>query len=119
MLPSLKPRQHGLSINFDLDLDNYQKIDPCGLNSKDISSLKELKINYNKVKIYKDLKEEFINEVDLVVVKDSLNSKFVKRVMWVDDEKFKVVSDNKNYPSHITDKALSKDNLIGKVILKF
>ena len=36
---------HGLSINFDLDLDNFQKIDPCGLNSKDISSLKELKIN--------------------------------------------------------------------------
>ena len=42
---------HGLSINFDLDLDNFQKIDPCGLNSKDISSLKELKINYNKRKI--------------------------------------------------------------------
>ncbi len=51
---------HGLSINFDLDLDNFNKIDPCGLNSKDISSLKELKINYNKVKIYKDLKEEFM-----------------------------------------------------------
>ena len=51
---------HGLSINFDLDLDNFQKIDPCGLNSKDISSLKELKINYNKGKIYKDLKEEFM-----------------------------------------------------------
>ena len=51
---------HGLSINFDLDLDNFQKIDPCGLNSKDISSLKDLKINYNKGKIYQDLKEEFI-----------------------------------------------------------
>ena len=51
---------HGLSINFDLDLDNFQKIDPCGLNSKDISSLKELKINYNKGKIYQDLKEEFM-----------------------------------------------------------
>ena len=51
---------HGLSINFDLDLVNFQKIDPCGLNSKDISSLKELKINYNKGKIYQDLKEEFM-----------------------------------------------------------
>ena len=51
---------HGLSINFNLDLDNFQKIDPCGLNSKDISSLKELKINYNKEKIYRDLKEEFM-----------------------------------------------------------
>ena len=51
---------HGLSINFNLDLDNFHKIDPCGLNSKDISSLKELKINYNKRKIYKDLKEEFM-----------------------------------------------------------
>ena len=51
---------HGLSINFNLDLDNFQKIDPCGLNSKDISSLKALKINYNKGKIYQDLKEEFM-----------------------------------------------------------
>ena len=51
---------HGLSINFDLDLDNFQKIEPCGLNSKDISSLKELKINYDKNKICKNLKEEFM-----------------------------------------------------------
>ena len=51
---------HGLSINFDLDLDNFQKIDPCGLKSKDIRSLKELKINYDKGKIYQDLKEEFM-----------------------------------------------------------
>ncbi len=51
---------HGLSINFNLDLNNFQKIDPCGLNSKDISSLKELKINYNKGKIYQDLKREFM-----------------------------------------------------------
>ena len=49
-----------ISYNFDLDLDNFQKIDPCGLNSKDISSLKELRINYNKAKIYQDLKEEFM-----------------------------------------------------------
>ncbi len=51
---------HGLSINFNLDLDNFQKIDPCGLNSEDISSLKELKIKYNKEKIYQDLREEFM-----------------------------------------------------------
>ena len=51
---------HGLSINFNLELDNFHKIDPCGLNSKDISSLKELKINYNKGKIYQDLKKEFM-----------------------------------------------------------
>ncbi len=51
---------HGLSINFNLSLDNFEKINPCGLNSKDISSLKELKINYNKGKIYQDLKEEFM-----------------------------------------------------------
>ena len=51
---------HGLSINFNLELDNFQKIDPCGLNSKDISSLKALKINYSKEKIYQDLKKEFM-----------------------------------------------------------
>ena len=51
---------HGLSINFNPDINNFKKIDPCGLNSKDISSLKELNINYNKGKIYQDLKEEFM-----------------------------------------------------------
>ena len=51
---------HGLSINFNLELDNFQKINPCGLNSKDISSLKALKINYSKEKIYQDLKKEFM-----------------------------------------------------------
>ena len=51
---------HGLSINFNPNLDNFQKINPCGLNAKDISSLEELKINYNKVKIYQDLKNEFM-----------------------------------------------------------
>ena len=51
---------HGLSINFNLDLDNFQKIDPCGLKSEDISSLKELKIKYNKEKVYQDLREEFM-----------------------------------------------------------
>ena len=51
---------HGLSINFNLDLKNFQKIEPCGLNSKDISSLKYLKINFNKKKICQDLKEEFM-----------------------------------------------------------
>ena len=51
---------HGLSININLDLNNFHKIDPCGLNSRDISSLKELKINYNKGKIYQDLKKEFM-----------------------------------------------------------
>ena len=51
---------HGLSINFNLDLDNFQKIDPCGLKSKDISSLKELKINYDKVKYIKILKKNLL-----------------------------------------------------------
>ena len=55
---------HGLSINFNLDLNNFQKINPCGLNSRDISSLKALKINYNKGKIYQDLKEEFMRVFD-------------------------------------------------------
>ena len=51
---------HGLSINFNVNLNNFRKIDPCGLDFKDISSLKELDISYYKPKIYQDLKEEFM-----------------------------------------------------------
>ena len=31
---------HGLSINFNNDLENFRKIDPCGLHRREISSLK-------------------------------------------------------------------------------
>ena len=47
---------HGLSINFNVDLNLFRKIDPCGLDINEISSLDELGIKYNKKKIIKDLK---------------------------------------------------------------
>ena len=48
---------HGLSINFNVDLKLFRKINPCGLEVDEISSLDELGINYNKKKIIKGLKE--------------------------------------------------------------
>ena len=39
-----------------------------------------------------------IKKDDVIVFKDSKNEKFIKRVSWVNNEKFKVQSDNKNYP---------------------
>tara|TARA_B100000963_G_scaffold340367_1_gene338955 strand:- start:67 stop:705 length:639 start_codon:yes stop_codon:yes gene_type:complete len=56
---------HGLSINFDNDLGDFRKVKPCGLNIKEISSLKELNIFYNKNKIIKELKETFNRKFDL------------------------------------------------------
>ncbi len=53
---------HGLSINFENNLKYFRKIDPCGLNNKEISSLKEIGIIYNKKKIIKSLKVEFIEK---------------------------------------------------------
>ena len=47
---------HGLSINFNVDLNLFRKINPCGLDINEISSLDELGIKYNKKKIIKDLK---------------------------------------------------------------
>ena len=47
---------HGLSINFNVDLNLFRKINPCGLDINEISSLYELGIKYNKKKIIKDLK---------------------------------------------------------------
>ena len=37
---------HGISINLDLSLDDFRKINPCGLEADQISSLKELNITY-------------------------------------------------------------------------
>jgi lipoyl(octanoyl) transferase len=56
---------HGLSINFHNDLEKFRKINPCGLDGREISSLEELGINYDKNKIIKELKEKFIQKFDL------------------------------------------------------
>ena len=56
---------HGISINLDLSLVDFRKINPCGLEVDQISSLKELDITYNKKKLVNDLKIEFISQFHL------------------------------------------------------
>ena len=53
---------HGISINLDLSLVDFRKINPCGLEADQISSLKELNITYNKKELVNDLKMEFISQ---------------------------------------------------------
>ena len=59
---------HGISININLSLSDFRKINPCGLDADQISSLKELNIKYNKKKLVNDLKKEFINQFDLNLI---------------------------------------------------
>ena len=41
---------HGFSININNDISNYQKIVPCGIKDKGITTLKKIKSrNYNKL----------------------------------------------------------------------
>ena len=56
---------HGISINLDLSLDDFRKINPCGLEADQISSLKELNSTYNKKELINDLKMEFISQFHL------------------------------------------------------
>ena len=56
---------HGISINLDLSLVDFRKINPCGLEVDQISSLKELNITFNKKKLVNDLKIEFISQFHL------------------------------------------------------
>ena len=56
---------HGISINLDLSLDDFRKINPCGLEADQISSLKELNITYNKKELINELKMEFISQFHL------------------------------------------------------
>jgi len=53
---------HGISINLDLSLVNFRKINPCGLEADQISSLKELNIKYDKNKLTNELMKEFTNK---------------------------------------------------------
>ena len=49
---------HGFSLNISNDTKNYQKIIPCGIKSKGIATLKEIK-NQN----YNDLPDEIVNSL--------------------------------------------------------
>ncbi len=49
---------HGFSLNISNDTKNYRKIIPCGIKSKGIATLKEIK-NQN----YKDLPDEIVNSL--------------------------------------------------------
>ena len=55
---------HGISINFNNDLQNFRKIRPCGLEGNNISRLEEIGVIYNKLKIKKDIKEKFREKFD-------------------------------------------------------
>jgi len=59
---------HGISINLDLSLTNFKKINPCGLEADQISSLKELDIKYDKKKLINELKDEFICKFGLNLI---------------------------------------------------
>ena len=56
---------HGISINLDLSLVDFRKINPCGLEADQISSLKELNIKFNKKELVNELKIEFISQFHL------------------------------------------------------
>ena len=59
---------HGISINFENNLNNFRKINPCGLKADEISSLKELKFIYNKTKIIREIKNKFNEKFDLSLI---------------------------------------------------
>ena len=49
---------HGFSINIDNDLNNYNKIIPCGIKDKEVTNLKSIK-NQN----YNNLSEKILNNL--------------------------------------------------------
>ena len=59
---------HGISLNLNLHLTDFRKINPCGLDANQISSLQELNIKYNRKKLINDLKKEFIDRFDLNLI---------------------------------------------------
>ena len=60
-----------------------------------------------------------IKKDDVIVFKDKKDDKYIKRVSWLQNKKFRVESDNNSYPSYVLDRSLETKNIIGKVIYKF
>jgi len=60
-----------------------------------------------------------IEKDDVIVFRDRKDDKFIKRVSWLQNKKFRVQSDNNSYPSDVLDRLFETKNIIGKVIYKF
>tara|TARA_B100001057_G_scaffold75203_1_gene69880 strand:- start:2345 stop:2581 length:237 start_codon:yes stop_codon:yes gene_type:complete len=60
-----------------------------------------------------------ISDNDVVVIKTKSNELIIKRVLDHKKDSFKVISDNKDYPSVFNNQIFSKKNIVGKVILRF
>jgi lipoyl(octanoyl) transferase len=46
---------HGLSLNIDMDLQPFSKINPCGYQNLKVTQLKDLGINLNLARVAQDL----------------------------------------------------------------
>ena len=53
---------HGCSININNNLNYYNKISPCGLSNKKITSFKDLGVQHPK-NISKNIKKIFLNNL--------------------------------------------------------
>ncbi|MDA1284808.1 MAG: lipoyl(octanoyl) transferase LipB [Proteobacteria bacterium] len=49
---------HGISINFEPNLEKFRLINPCGLNALEISSFKEQKLKFSYNEIIKEIKNQ-------------------------------------------------------------
>tara|TARA_B100001029_G_scaffold21592_1_gene14496 strand:- start:2451 stop:2720 length:270 start_codon:yes stop_codon:yes gene_type:complete len=55
---------------------------------------------------------------DVIVLKTRAHGKVLKRISYISSEGIKVKSDNREYPSDLTNNIYPLDNILGKVILK-
>ena len=55
---------------------------------------------------------------DVIILKTSAYGEVLKRVSFISSEGIKVESDNKEYPSVLTNNIYPLDNILGKVIQK-
>jgi len=61
----------------------------------------------------------FFNVDDVVVLKTNLDGNVLKRIKSIENNTYEVKSDNKSYDSKINNMFFKKNQILGKVILKF
>jgi lipoyl(octanoyl) transferase len=56
---------HGMALNIDVDLEPFSRINPCGFSDLEVTDLRNLGVNAERLEIQSDIQDKLLNRLGL------------------------------------------------------